>query len=222
MDTRLIHLEETASTQDAAAAAYEGVPLLVVADRQTRGRGRHSNVWESAPRSLAMSLAIQPGWPLETWPRLTLVAGVSVALLVAGSHLKWPNDVLIGDAKVAGILAEARGDFLVIGVGVNLWWPEAPDGYAAIFQQDPGPDFGVELASEIAASFRDRVHLGPVEWGIDTYRDLCDTIGEDISWEPDGTGTAVGVADSGSLIVSTEKGTEELVSGAVRHIRKLG
>jgi BirA family biotin operon repressor/biotin-[acetyl-CoA-carboxylase] ligase len=222
MDTRIIHLDETASTQDVAAASYEGSPLLVVADRQTRGRGRRSRTWENAPRSLAMSLAFEPEWAVEAWSRLALVTGVSVASQFEGARLKWPNDVLLDGSKIAGILAEVRGDFVVVGVGVNLWWPGAPPGYGATFDQDPGAAFGIELAREITDDFFQRVLMGPDDWGLDRYRDLCGTIGKDITWEPAGQGHAVGVADSGALVVDTHTGTKELFSGEVRHVRNLG
>jgi BirA family biotin operon repressor/biotin-[acetyl-CoA-carboxylase] ligase len=109
----------------AAAGAPEGVVLA--AETQTAGRGRMGRSWVSPPRAaLTFSLLVRPetvsparrGW-------LPLLAGVSVASAVrtaanVEARLKWPNDVLAGPAKLAGILAEAAGDAVVVGIGLNV------------------------------------------------------------------------------------------------------
>ena len=109
----------------AAAGAPEGVVLA--AEEQTAGRGRMGRVWVSPPRAaLTFSLLVRPdtvsparrGW-------LPLLAGVSVASAVRAAagvdaRLKWPNDVLAGPAKLAGILAEAAGDAVGVGSGLNV------------------------------------------------------------------------------------------------------
>ncbi len=109
----------------AAAGAPEGVVLA--AEEQRAGRGRLGRVWVSPPRAaLTFSLLVRPhaiaparrGW-------LPLLAGVAVAAAVravAGvdARLKWPNDVLAGPAKLGGILAEAAGDAVVVGIGLNV------------------------------------------------------------------------------------------------------
>jgi BirA family biotin operon repressor/biotin-[acetyl-CoA-carboxylase] ligase len=109
----------------AAAGAPEGVVLA--AEEQTAGRGRMGRSWVSPPRAaLTFSLLVRPdtvsparrGW-------LPLLAGVSVASAVRSvasvdARLKWPNDVLAGPAKLAGILAEAAGDAVVVGIGLNV------------------------------------------------------------------------------------------------------
>jgi len=109
----------------AAAGAPEGVVLA--AEEQTAGRGRMGRSWVSPPRAaLTFSLLVRPdtvpparrGW-------LPLLAGVSVASAVRAAasvdaRLKWPNDVLAGPAKLGGILAEAVGDAVVVGIGLNV------------------------------------------------------------------------------------------------------
>ena len=109
----------------AAAGAPEGVVLA--AEEQTSGRGRLGRSWVSPPRAaLTFSLLVRPdtvsparrGW-------LPLLAGVSVASAVRAAasvdaRLKWPNDVLAGPAKLGGILAEAAGDAVVVGIGLNV------------------------------------------------------------------------------------------------------
>ena len=126
--------QETQSTNDecfAAAAKGANKPLAVIANVQTKGRGRRGNRWEAKPGQSALLSLLLPGreLPVET---LSLAAGLAVAESIAmltrrSPELKWPNDVLIDDRKIAGILIETRPNVknpdltdYVIGVGVNV------------------------------------------------------------------------------------------------------
>ena len=98
---------------------------LVVADHQTAGRGRLGRSWEAPPgTALLFSVLLRP--PSERpAPELSLVAGVAVAdtlerLLGLAVQIKWPNDVMLRRRKIAGILAEARDDVVVLGIGINV------------------------------------------------------------------------------------------------------
>lgn len=113
----------------AARGAPEGTALI--ADCQTRGRGRLGRIWQSPPgRNLYVSFLLKPNLPPDRAPQITLVAGVAVAELLTrycpgATTLKWPNDVQIGGRKVCGILTEMRTrggriDSIVVGIGVNL------------------------------------------------------------------------------------------------------
>jgi BirA family biotin operon repressor/biotin-[acetyl-CoA-carboxylase] ligase len=123
-------LTSTGSTNaDLLARAVAGAPegVVLAAEEQTAGRGRMGRSWLSPPRAaLTFSLLVRPdtvsparrGW-------LPLLAGVSVASAVRAvtgvdARLKWPNDVLVGPAKLGGILAEAVGDAVVVGIGLNV------------------------------------------------------------------------------------------------------
>jgi BirA family transcriptional regulator, biotin operon repressor / biotin---[acetyl-CoA-carboxylase] ligase len=132
-------LERCVSTNDEAAAwARAGAPAgaVVVADAQERGRGRLGRRWHSPPgESLYFSVVLRPAFEAARVPPVTLAAGVAVAEALADFEvapaLKWPNDVLVGGRKVAGILAEmtsvrSRVEHLVIGIGVNLDVVEFP------------------------------------------------------------------------------------------------
>ncbi len=118
------------STQDEAIRlARGGAPegTVVVAARQTQGRGRLGRRWFSPPGAgLYASVVLRPPVPAAQWPVLSVLAGVAVVealqgLGVAGARLKWPNDALIEGRKVAGILVEAFPDagFAVLGLGLN-------------------------------------------------------------------------------------------------------
>ena len=119
----------------AASGAAEG--LVLAAEEQTAGRGRLGRSWVTPPgTALAFSVLLRPAAvPAARRGWLPLIAGISVAAAaraVSGvdARLKWPNDVLIGDGKLAGILAEAAGDAVVIGIGMNVLTPpgELPAG----------------------------------------------------------------------------------------------
>ena len=127
-------MPETGSTNDELRGRAEvGAPegLVLVAETQTRGRGRLGRTWVSpAGKNLAMSVLLRPRLPAEHSFRLTLLAGVAVAETLAQGYgleprIKWPNDVLVRGRKLCGILAEMKTtggalDYLVLGIGVNL------------------------------------------------------------------------------------------------------
>jgi BirA family biotin operon repressor/biotin-[acetyl-CoA-carboxylase] ligase len=124
------HVDSTPSTQLLVAAdAPEGA--LVTAEAQTAGRGRLGRRWLApSGTSLLCSLQLRPAVSQERLPELTGVAAHACAEAIAAltglePELKFPNDVLIGGRKVGGILAEAREDRVVLGLGVNVNVPEA-------------------------------------------------------------------------------------------------
>lgn len=103
-------------------AAHGAVAL---AEHQTEGRGRLGRVWVDSPGAgLTFSVALYPPQPVARWPELTVVAARAVAAAIGpAAVVKHPNDVLVDDRKVAGILAEA-GSRVVLGLGINV--TEAP------------------------------------------------------------------------------------------------
>jgi BirA family biotin operon repressor/biotin-[acetyl-CoA-carboxylase] ligase len=143
---RSVVLDEVGSTNREAferAEAGETGPLWIMARRQTAGRGRSGRQWASEPGNLYASLLARLACAPAVVPQLSLLAGVAVMDAIvhaaggpmAGLRLKWPNDVLIGQAKCAGILAESisghDGVVAVIGTGINLAWHPADLGRAA-------------------------------------------------------------------------------------------
>lgn len=133
-----VHLPETTSTQDAAFA--QALPsrgaLVVVADRQSDGRGRRGRRWYGdaqgdAERTLALTVLRRFDLP----PRALATLGPALGVVVASAlrdlgvevGLKWPNDLLHDGAKFGGLLVEARGSVVAIGIGLNLALKEAPD-----------------------------------------------------------------------------------------------
>jgi BirA family transcriptional regulator, biotin operon repressor / biotin---[acetyl-CoA-carboxylase] ligase len=171
----LVATAETGSTNDDAfAAAKAGAPhgALFVADAQRAGRGRRGSAWTSPPgENLTFSLLLRPDLPAERISGIALVAGLAVRA-AAGSRVpapltvKWPNDVLAGDRKLAGILVESRlsgtvVDAVVVGVGVNVGMRELPEEIAATATSlallgDVAPNREAVLA-EVLAGFETRL-----------------------------------------------------------------
>ncbi|MBT8212071.1 MAG: biotin--[acetyl-CoA-carboxylase] ligase [Acidimicrobiia bacterium] len=223
---QVVHLDEVASTQDEARRRHTDEPVLVTASAQRAGRGRSGASWLNAPRAVAASLAFAPAslhkaWTALTRPVLTLAAGVAVADAIGGLGLKWPNDLMRGDVKVGGLLTEAFDEVVVVGLGVNLWWPAAPDGMGGVFGADPGIEMIRSMPRQWADSVVDAARSGPSAWDRDRYRKLSVTLNRAVRWEgaDSGQGMAVDVGPNGALVVETEGGVVELTSGAVSHVR---
>jgi BirA family transcriptional regulator, biotin operon repressor / biotin---[acetyl-CoA-carboxylase] ligase len=133
---RIDYHESLGSTSDRALAlAAEGaieLPLLVLTERQTAGRGRGANRWWASEGALTFSLVLEAPaekLPISRWPQVALVAGLAVCEALeslapsAALRVKWPNDVYLGSRKVCGILSETVPgwrDRLVVGVGINV------------------------------------------------------------------------------------------------------
>jgi len=130
-----LHYEETVDSTNRVAMclAQEGAPegTVVLADRQTAGRGRMQRSWQSPPGcNLYFSIILRPAIPLHYAAQITLLAGVAVAETISAVcqervGIKWPNDLLIGGRKVCGILTETRMakdviDSVIVGVGLNV------------------------------------------------------------------------------------------------------
>lgn len=222
MDTHYasLVLPTAESTQDEAAARFSGEPLLVVAARQTRGRGRFDRTWVEPDRAMFASLALAPSWPEENWGLIPLVAGLALREAIAESvsievALRWPNDLMASAGKIGGILVEASGERVVVGCGVNLWWADTIDGAAALLDLDPGPDVALELAAVWARAFLERIAAEPAHWGKHEYEAACVTLGQEVAYER-GNGVAAAIDDSGALLVDTAGGVIAVHSGEIR------
>jgi len=248
---------ETGSTNaDLLAAARSGAPegLVLVAEAQTAGRGRMGRRWVSPPCSaLTFSVLLRPaGVPASRLGWVPLLAGAAVASALAGTtgvdaRLKWPNDVLAGDAKLAGILAERRAETIVLGIGINVFQrrgelplpaatslllaaPQATAGGAA---GPAGPDVRerllIAVLGELARRYRgwlDQPTPGDADGcGLRAeYLRRSATVGAVVTvMLPGGqrlTGTAAGVDAAGRLEVRTPAGLVPVSAGDVVHLRR--
>ena len=221
------HLPVCESTQLLLGpSAPEGA--IATADHQTAGRGRLGRRWVDAPATaVIVSVCLRPP-PERRAPELSLVAAVAVACALeevtgASARIKWPNDVLLGGRKVAGILAEARGAAVVVGIGVNVNQPadELPAGAkvpAGSLRSLDGVvrDREAVLATLLAeldrryAAWRDEglTALGPELDARDFLRGRA-VVADGVA------GTAAGIDGAGRLVVVTPDGTITVTSGEI-------
>ena len=214
--------------------------LVAVADHQTAGRGRLDRRWESPPgANLLASVLLRPDCSPDDLHLCT--AALSLAALdacaeVAGvqAQLKWPNDLLVGKAKVAGVLAEAefsgRAPAVVAGIGLNVAWPGPPDAGGTCLDDlsDRAPlERTVLLDRLLAALDRRRPLLDQAEGRrrlADEVRAHCATLGQEVlvvlpTEEFDGV--AVAIDEAGRLLVDTGAGQRPVTAGDVVHVRAL-
>lgn len=222
-----VNLEAVASTQDEARARFAGTPLLVTARQQEAGRGRFGRVWLNAPRALAASLAVRPHWEASSWGRIALVAGLAAANVLETESglpimLKWPNDLMDRQgAKLGGLLGEIDEEVVVIGLGVNLYWPAPPVGVGALWEADPGREMPIRLAGQWAGELLKRMEASPTDWGRDEYKRRCWWLGQEVGWEPDQRGIAIDISPGGELVVDQSGFHRWLISGEVRTLRSI-
>nr|WP_219926926.1 biotin--[acetyl-CoA-carboxylase] ligase [Glycomyces artemisiae] len=237
--TRLDVVPVTGSTNaDLAAAAKRGAEQgrVLIAEEQSSGRGRLDRRWESPARAgLAISFLLRPKAPREQWGTLGLATAVALeeALrAVCGVHakLKWPNDVLIGGRKVCGILAQAEGDAVVVGAGLNvsLTEEELPVEQATSLLLAGAATLDRELIAatflaHVAAVYRTWEDQGPGHV-VARWEENSDTLGRRVAVSfPNGrnlTGRAVAIDADGRLQVDPGDGPVETVAaGDVVHLR---
>ncbi len=215
-------VDETGSTNaDLLSAAASGAPdrSVLVARHQTAGRGRLDRLWIAPPgANLLVSLLFRevPEHPHELTRRVALAA-LRACSAVAGvtPALKWPNDLVVGGRKLAGVLAQSGGtgpDYVVVGIGVNIGW--APDDAARLGDgHDPGAVLEAmlgaydELPADITAE----------------YRAALITLGQSVRVELTDSavvGHALDVLPDGRLVVLDECGiTHRFDTGDIVHLR---
>jgi BirA family biotin operon repressor/biotin-[acetyl-CoA-carboxylase] ligase len=231
---RVLWYPEVGSTNDIAIAlaergAAEGV--VVIADRQTAGRGRLGRSWASpSGAGVYMSLVLRPSSAVATL--LTLAAGVALADGIGAAtgllvHLKWPNDVHVGGRKLAGILAEGAASHVVLGIGINIQRAAYPPDVAvratSIETELGRPvDRGLVLAeclAAIASRYRElqrgRRHDLVEAW----RRHAAPVLGRRVEFESSGgrqTGVAEDIEVDGALFVNMGAGRLTIRSGEVK------
>lgn len=217
----IVRCGEVASTQDVANDRFSstGAAALVVAARQVDGRGRQGRAWLEPDRGMFSSLAYESRWASEDLTLIPLTVAVAVLEAIESAtattvDLKWPNDLLVDGKKIGGILVEASGSRVTVGVGVNLWWDAPPDFASAVFPADPGDAAPERLAVAWADRLLELTAGAAMGWPRDTYVERCVTLGSDVTWAS-GTGRATGIGVDGSLIVETSSGTVEVRHGDV-------
>lgn len=231
--------QQTTSTNDVVEKlARDGVPegVVVFAESQTRGRGRLGRKWTSpARKGLWFSVLLRPAMRPQAATQLTVAASTAVRRAIArqtGLHpnVKWPNDILLRERKVAGILTELRAELdrvnhviLGIGVDVNLNpsdFPTEVRNLATSLKIESGEtvprgELAVALLQELERDY-ERVTAGRFNEVADEWEEQCGTIGQAVRIEQgDRTffGRAESLAEDGALLVRTDHGHLERVVG---------
>jgi BirA family biotin operon repressor/biotin-[acetyl-CoA-carboxylase] ligase len=231
------------STMDVAAEAVQAGAaegMVFCADEQTAGRGRRGRVWSSPPGAgLYFSVVLRPAHdPLgdnRVLALVTLTAGVAVREAIAHAtglvaELKWPNDVVLGRRKLAGILAEGVSvgtpeQAVVLGVGINVMrWSHPPEveARALSLEGELGrPIDRAVLLEELLVSLSgwyDRLRRGDADDILRAWRDAAPSArGARVEWAA-GTrrGTTAGVDETGALLVDTGVGIERVIAGELQ------
>lgn len=242
---RVVFEKEVDSTNRLArdlanSGAVEGT--LVVAESQTAGRGRKGRKWFSPPgQGIYVSLILRPRFQPVEAPKMTLLAGVALAetlipIVPSRVTIKWPNDVLAGGKKVAGILIEIGTeidaiDYMVVGVGLNV---NTPPGRFPADLRKRATSLAAEVGrpvprAEILGAFLERFEryydlvgsegFGPV---IRRWRELSGTAGRRVrvlSFDRSLEGDIAGIDDDGVLLLTGADGSvERVISGDVEFI----
>lgn len=233
---QMIELAECGSTNDEAArlaraGARHGT--VVIAEAQKAGRGRDGRVWTSPPGGLYMSAVLRPSLPLVDVPPMTLAIGIGVCDAArragAAAVLKWPNDVLVGGSKLAGVLVEAQSqgnrlDSVIVGIGVNVT-NEVPAGAISLAEASGHSVERAAFATSLLASIErwvDRYIASGLEVIIPAWQDRM-AVGLSARATIDGSplvGAVTGLDLDGALLLRDDEGVIHRVrSGDVEVLR---
>lgn len=222
--------EALGSTQDRARtlAAAGAAPVVVVADLQTAGHGRGDRAWHAAAgQALLASWLLRPA-PAD--PALfSLLAGVAVCraldrLGAPGGGLKWPNDVWYDGRKVAGVLAHATADALVVGIGVNVSQATGdllPDlaGTATSLRIAGHSVDRLALLARLCAELDGVADPAARPAALEAWRARAVMLGREVevreAGQPAFRGHALALADDGALLVGTAYGQQRILAGEV-------
>lgn len=244
--SRVDIVSETGSTNADLLAAPRDASYprsVLIAEHQTGGRGRHARPWVSAPRALITVSAVldMPGMDLTDIGWLPLLSGIAVVDTLretAGveAELKWPNDVLIGGRKVAGILAEVASTSpvpaVVVGIGLNVTLTEdelpVPTATSLQLENADVTDRTVLLRAMLREIARRHQEWESAGWKVDglvaAYRERCGTLGRLVRAELPGDreliGTAIDVDGEGRIVIEADGESPVAVSaGDITHLR---
>jgi BirA family transcriptional regulator, biotin operon repressor / biotin---[acetyl-CoA-carboxylase] ligase len=220
---------------EAAALAARGEPhgTVVVADEQTGGIGRHGHRWDSQKGGLYYSVILRLTIPPDALPVLTMALGLAVQAAIddfahVATDLRWPNDVMLNERKLAGILVQsADGTAFVAGIGMNVNQPAFPPDLSPI---------ATSLRIETAREYDKDDLLNRLQPQVHRYTNLLVERGKSEilrrfekhssyvqgrSVEVDSgdrviQGITAGLDSNGFLLVSTPAGLETIVAGGVR------
>jgi BirA family transcriptional regulator, biotin operon repressor / biotin---[acetyl-CoA-carboxylase] ligase len=226
------HHDKIGSTNDEARRmAAEGAPhgTVIHADEQISGRGRLAHTWFSPPGNLYLSILLRTGQPVARTAELSFLAALAVADTVEAllprqtrAMLKWPNDVLVSGAKIAGILLEQVDDATIVGIGLNVLEAPSNAAYKTTTIVANGGIASVDSARDILL---DRIGGHLSVWQADGFEPIraqwlnrSYPIGAAIRANSSGkpiAGHFAGLDLDGALLLDTPLGRQRIVAGDV-------
>lgn len=233
--TNIVVMKSVDSTNDEVkrrAINGEKSGLIVAADEQTAGKGRLGRVWKSNNGGIYFSLLIRPELPPSDIASITLAAGYAVCLAIrdytgCDAKIKWPNDIIINNKKVCGILTEMaaqsdRLDYVIIGIGINANHTSFPDeikNKATSLFLETGNKIDkndllhhiIKKSDEVISSFLISVSVDDVQ----QFKGLCATLGRKVSVQRGNRniqGIATDITTGGELVIRDESGKDIIVN----------
>lgn len=242
----IYYYQEVDSTNEVAKRlAQECAPegTIVIAESQRSGKGRRGKKWISPSGGVWMTILLRPDIPPSKAPQLTLVTGVAVAETLTQEcqldvGIKWPNDILIGEKKVCGILIEASSnpkglEYVVVGIGIDLnvdvanFPPELREGATSLKSELEKEISGVEVVQAFLSNFENLYNEFKADGFseiLKEWRRLSKTIGNYVEVHKKGKtvrGEAVGITKEGVLILEMDDGSlRKVISGECIHQEK--
>ena len=198
--------ESIYNTQEYALSELSSEPIFVISYSQEKGKGTSNRTWLNADQALACSLAVNQEDIKIKHTLIPLVSGYlfTEVLNDISLSLKWPNDIVLNNLKVGGILVEKSENKICIGMGINYFWekPEIPSAGSVFTKKQE--DSLINLHAEKWAS---KVLLALVEnnFDLDKYKQKLQTIGKIVEY-PEGRGWAEDINEDGSLKIKSTEG----------------
>jgi BirA family biotin operon repressor/biotin-[acetyl-CoA-carboxylase] ligase len=236
---RVVYHDEVDSTNEIAkelARKGEKEGALVIASEQSKGKGRLDRVWESPKGGVFMSLILNPDIHPKAASKLTLLSGLAViraikSLYDLDAKLKWPNDIILNDKKLGGVLSEMEGEaervnFVVVGIGIDANCEVSVDMPTTSLKEEIGREVDIiQLVRETLKQFEvlyNEFIVGSSEF-LEDYKKNSHTLGRDVKiMQPKGSiiGKAVDVDEDGALVIRLGDGSYETVlSGDCVYLR---
>ena len=194
------------NTQEFALEELNSEPILVISFHQEKGKGTSNRSWFNADQSLACSFAFNKGDNQLDETLIPLLSGLCFTEVLSKPpiFLKWPNDLIVNDLKVGGVLVERVGEKICIGIGINYFWknPTVPNA-GALFnevQEDESiKDHAIKWAQKVYESVTKN------SFSLEHYKAKLQTLGKVVEY-PERRGWAEDINENGSLRIKTTEG----------------
>ena len=203
---RTFFFDSIHNTQEFALEELKNEPVLVISFHQEKGKGTSNRSWLNAAQSLACSFAFNKDDNQLDETLIPLLSGLCFTEVLSKPpiFLKWPNDLIVNDLKVGGVLVESVGEKICIGIGINYFWknPTVPNA-GALFNEAQKEEF----IKEHAIKWAEKVYESMTKniFSLGSYKAKLQTLGKIVEY-PEGRGWAEDINENGSLRIKTTEG----------------